>query len=107
MATSPFSVPFYQRECGKLFPMRIDKFLKVSRLIKRRELAKALCEAGDVKINGKAAKPSSEVKEGDAIEIHIGRHIIEARVKELRMSALKSQAESMYEITKDQIVGLA
>ena len=53
--------------------MRIDKFLKVSRLIKRRTVAAEACEAGRVKINGNAAKPSVKVKIGDVIEIAFGQ----------------------------------
>lgn len=83
--------------------MRIDKFLKVSRLIKRRELAKQLCEAGDILINGKPAKPSSEVEEGQRLSLSIGRHRIEVEVKMVRPYASKEQAEAMFTILSDEI----
>ena len=83
--------------------MRIDKFLKVSRLIKRRELAKQLCEAGDILINGKPAKPSSEVEEGQRLYLSIGRHRIEVDVKMVLHYASKEQAEAMFTILRDEI----
>ena len=98
------NLPFKKRECAKLFLMRIDKFLKVSRLIKRRELAKRLCEAGDILINGKPAKPSSEVEEGQRLSLTIGRHRIEAEVKMVRPYASKEQAEAMFAILSDEII---
>ena len=76
--------------------MRIDKFLKVSRLILRREVAKQLCEDGDVMINGKAAKPSSEVNPCDTLILRL--------VKEIRPYASKADASKLYEITQDDTV---
>lgn len=84
--------------------MRIDKFLKVSRLIKRREVAKELCEDSDVWVNGKLAKPSTEIKEGDEIKLALGRHLILVRVNQAKPFANKEQASSMYEIISDEIV---
>lgn len=85
--------------------MRIDKFLKVSRLIKRRELAKDLCDAGDVMVNGRQAKPSTEVNEGDKLSISIGRHRIEGTVLSIRAFANKEQATGMFRIEDDQVIG--
>ncbi len=82
--------------------MRIDKFLKVSRLIKRRETAKELCDDGDVLINQKTAKPMSEIKEGDIVSLSLGKHFIEIKVKEIRPFAKKEQAAAMFEIVLDK-----
>jgi len=81
--------------------MRIDKWLKVSRLIKRRETAKELCEDGDVLLNNRSAKPMSEVKVGDVLEIAIGNRKIYAKVLQIREFANKEQATNMYEIISD------
>lgn len=83
--------------------MRIDKFLKVSRLIKRREIAKRLCDDGDMKINGKVAKPSSEVGEGDKLELTLGHRVIVAVVKDVRPYANKQTAGELYEIVSDNV----
>lgn len=83
--------------------MRIDKFLKVSRLVKRREVAKQLCDAGDIQINGKVAKPSSEVENGDRLLLHLGRHTIDVIIKEVRPYANKLNASEMFEIVSDAV----
>lgn len=83
--------------------MRVDKFLKVSRLIKRREVAKQLCDAGYVWSNGKAAKPSTEVNPGDELRLKLGRHTLTARVLSLLPHATKDTAASMYEIIEDKV----
>lgn len=85
--------------------MRIDKFLKVSRLILRREVAKELCDDGDVSINGKPAKPSSEVNPGDTLTLTLGRKRLTVLVKEIRPFAAKADACKLYEITRDEIIG--
>lgn len=79
--------------------MRLDKYLKVSRLIKRREAAKEMIEKGYVSLNGKIAKPSSEVKLDDIIEIisPLGKSI-KAKIKEIRMVSTIDNASNMYEI---------
>lgn len=82
--------------------MRIDKFLKVSRLIKRRETAKELCDDGDVLINQKVAKPMSEVKAGDIISLTLGKHFLEVKVNEVRPFAKKEQAAAMFEIISER-----
>ena len=81
--------------------MRIDKYLKVSRLIKRREIAKRLCDDGDIKINGKVAKAATEVEEGDTLELMLGRRIIVAKVKAIRPFTNKETAAELYEIVSD------
>jgi ribosomal 50S subunit-recycling heat shock protein len=78
--------------------MRIDKFLKNSRLIKRRTIAKEACEQDRITVNGKIAKPGTEVKAGDLIEIQFGNSLIKARVLRLSDSTKKEDAASMYEI---------
>lgn len=78
--------------------MRIDKFLKNSRIIKRRTVAKEACEQERITINGKIAKPGTEVKEGDVIEITFGNSVIRARVLKLLETVRKEDAPSMYEI---------
>lgn len=83
--------------------MRIDKFLKVTRLIKRRETAKELCDDGDVLINGKRAKPMSEVAAGDELTLSLGRHTIVAKILEVREFANKEQASKLYEIVSDDV----
>ncbi len=78
--------------------MRIDKFLKVSRLIKRREIAKQLCEDEDVFLNGKIAKAMSEVHEGDLLTLKLGKKTILAKICEVRPYAKKEEATEMVEI---------
>lgn len=78
--------------------MRIDKYLKVSRLIKRRTVAQEACAGGRVTINGKAAKASSEVKAGDEITITFGERIIKIRVESVAEHALKADAPLMYSV---------
>lgn len=78
--------------------MRLDKFLKNSRLIKRRTVAKDACDQGRVYINGKASKPGTEVNLGDVIRIEFGNSVIEAKVLALTESVKKEDASGMYEI---------
>lgn len=74
--------------------MRIDKFLKVSRLIKRRTLAKEVADQGRITINGKVAKAGSTVKAGDELAIRFGQKIVTARVEELRDTVKKEDAQT-------------
>lgn len=76
--------------------MRLDKYLKVSRLIKRRTVANQVCDVGRVQINGKTAKPSQDVKEGDVLTLEMGPRIIRAKVVSLNDHAQKADADSMY-----------
>lgn len=81
--------------------MRIDKYLKVSRLIKRRTLAKEVAEAERIYINGKPVKPSKEVSVGDIITIYLGKKILEVRVTSLIDSTKKKDADLMYEFISE------
>ena len=78
--------------------MRIDKFLKVSRLIKRRTVANDACDAGRVTINGKVVKASAEVKVGDIIEIGFGEKAVKAQVTDIQDSTKKEAAKEMYKL---------
>jgi len=79
--------------------MRIDKFLKVSRLIKRRTVAAEACDAGKIFVNGRAVKPSYVLKVGDAVDIKLGQPI-SFTVKSLNEKASKDEAQSLYEIKR-------
>ncbi|MBR0537182.1 MAG: RNA-binding S4 domain-containing protein [Clostridia bacterium] len=78
--------------------MRLDKYLKVSRLVKRRTVANELCDAKHVEVNGKIARASYEVKEGDVIAIQMGSNLLKARVVDVREVVRKEEAASMYEL---------
>ncbi len=78
--------------------MRLDKFLKVSRLIKRRSVAADACGAARVLLNGKEAKPAKEVKIGDEIEILFGASRLHVRVTDTREVTKKEDAQTMYEV---------
>ena len=82
--------------------MRLDKFLKVSRLIKRRTLAKEVAVQGRININGKVAKASSTVKVGDELSIRFGQKIVTARVEDLRENVRKEEASKMFTILKEE-----
>ncbi|HWL25024.1 MAG TPA: RNA-binding S4 domain-containing protein [Ureibacillus sp.] len=82
--------------------MRLDKFLKVSRLIKRRTLAKEVAEQGRITINGKVAKASSTVKVGDELAIRFGQKVVTARVEELKENVRKEEAANMFSILKEE-----
>ena len=76
--------------------MRLDKFLKVSRLIKRRTVANEACDAGRVLVNGKAAKASQNVKTGDVIEIQFGTRSVKAEVLDVQETVKKDEAKELY-----------
>ena len=78
--------------------MRVDKFLKNSRLIKRRTVAKDACDQGRVSVNGKVAKASTEINVNDIIHIEFGNNSVSARVLEIVDSSNKEAATKMYEI---------
>lgn len=80
--------------------MRIDKFLKVSRIIKRRTVAKEVCDGGKVKINGRVAKAGTDVAAGDEFEIQFGEKIFRARIKEVRETVPAKEADSLYEVLR-------
>jgi ribosomal 50S subunit-recycling heat shock protein len=75
--------------------MRLDKFLKVSRLIKRRTIANEACDAGRVMINGKAAKASADVKTGDIIEIGFGSKSVKVEVLDVQETVKKDEAKEL------------
>ena len=77
--------------------MRIDKFLKVSRLIKRRTVAKEFCDAGKVQINEKTAKAGDEVREGDELRIQFGSKLVRFKIRSVQDSASKEAAQDMVE----------
>ena len=76
--------------------MRLDKFLKVSRLIKRRTVANEACDAGRVLVNGKSAKASLNVKEGDVIEIEFGTRTVKVEVLDVQDTVRKDEAKELY-----------
>lgn len=78
--------------------MRLDKYLKVSRIIKRRSVANEVCDAGHVTVNGKVARASYDIKEGDVIEIRFGEKTMKAEVVKVTEYADKSNADTMYKI---------
>ena len=78
--------------------MRLDKFLKVSRIIKRRTVANEACDAENVTVNGRRAKASYEVKEGDVVEVSFGSRTLKFKICNISEHTLKSDAQSMYEI---------
>ena len=76
--------------------MRLDKYLKVSRLIKRRTVANEACDAGRVLVNDKPAKASVNVKEGDIIEIHFGTRSVKVQVLDVKETVRKEDAENLF-----------
>ena len=82
--------------------MRLDKYLKVSRIIKRRTVAKEACAGGRVAINGKVAKPSTEVKEGDIIEITFAERKLKAEIINIAEHVRKEDAKEMYVIIEGE-----
>ena len=78
--------------------MRLDKFLKVSRIIKRRVVAKDACNSDKILINNKISKPSSEVNVGDILEIHFGNSNFKAEILQIKEHVKKNEAEELYKI---------
>ena len=81
--------------------MRLDKFLKVSRLIKRRTVANEACDTSRVSVNGRAAKASYDVKIGDTITITFGSRNVSIRVLEIKETTKKAESHGMYEIVSE------
>ncbi len=81
--------------------MRLDKYLKISRIIKRRTVANEACDAGRVMVNGKQARASYDVKEGDVLEISLGERVIRAQVLSVTEYAKKEEASGMYRILEE------
>ncbi len=78
--------------------MRIDKFLKVSRIIKRRTIANEACDTGRVTVNGKIVKASYDVNIGDIIEIKLGERILKVKVESIAEHVLKGEASELYTV---------
>ncbi len=78
--------------------MRVDKFLKISRIIKRRTIAKEACDQGRVMVNGKIAKAGTEIEIDDIITVTFGNKEIKAQVKKINESCKKQDSDGMYEI---------
>lgn len=78
--------------------MRLDKFLKVSRIIKRRTVANEACDGGRVMINGRVAKASADVKVGDVIEIAFGSNTLKAEILKVAETVRKDDAAEMYRV---------
>lgn len=76
--------------------MRLDKFLKVSRLIKRRTVANEACDAGRVTVNGKVAKASQNVREGDVLEIAFGTKTVKVEILDVKDTARKEEAKELF-----------
>ena len=81
--------------------MRLDKYLKVSRIIKRRTVAKEACDGGRVSINGKVCKAGAEVKEGDVMEIRFGNRIGRYQITDVREVVRKENAAEMYKVLEE------
>ncbi len=80
--------------------MRLDKFLKVSRIIKRRTVANEACDAARVSVNGRTVKASYDVKVGDVLEITFGQRLMKVRVKDVKEHTVKGDAALLYEVVE-------
>lgn len=83
--------------------MRLDKFLKVSRLIKRRTLAKEIADQGRIAINGNQGKASSNIAVGDELKIQFGQKLLTIEVMSLKEVVKKDEATSLYEVKKEEV----
>lgn len=81
--------------------MRLDKFLKISRIIKRRSVAKEVADKGRIQINGKLAKSSTSIKVGDEMQIQFGNRVVLYEIRELHESTKKEDAAQMYVILSE------
>lgn len=84
--------------------MRLDKFLKVSRLIKRRTLAKEVCDQGRVQVNGRVAKAGKGLEVGDILTLDFGQRVLKVRVERLQESVRKEEAQLLYTVLDDMRV---
>ncbi len=84
--------------------MRLDKYLKLTRLVKRRSVAKDLANLDKFYVNGKLAKPSKEINVDDNIELFLGRHHLIVKVLEIKDHCLKESSTSLYEVILDEII---
>ncbi len=80
--------------------MRLDKYLKVSRLVKRRTVANELCDAGHVEVNGRVARASYDVRIGDEIAVRVGSNLTVVRVADVNEYATKAGAQDLYEVLR-------
>lgn len=83
--------------------MRLDKYLKISRIIKRRTVANEACDAGRVLVNGKIARASYDVKVGDVLELQLGARAVKAEVLSVSEYAKKEEAAGMYRILEETV----
>lgn len=83
--------------------MRLDKYLKVSRIFKRRTIAKQIASSGKITVNGRTAKPSQTLDVGDVIDIDYADKSFKVKVKELRKHASKDNAANMYEVLSEEV----
>ncbi len=81
--------------------MRLDKYLKVSRIIKRRTVAKEACDGGRVTINGKVAKAGAEIREGDVMEIRFGNRVGRYEITDVKEVVRKENAAEMYRVLEE------
>ncbi|ASK61703.1 RNA-binding S4 domain-containing protein [Virgibacillus necropolis] len=82
--------------------MRLDKFLKVSRLIKRRTLAKEVADQGRITVNGNQAKAASTVSKGDELVIRFGQKLVTIKINDLKEVVRKDEAEMLYSVVKEE-----
>lgn len=82
--------------------LRLDKFLKVSRVIKRRTLAKEVCDRGQVTVNGRVAKAGAEIKPGDVLVVNFGRRALKLEVLSVQDNVPAKLAAGLYQIIEDQ-----
>ncbi len=86
--------------------MRLDKYLKLTRLVKRRSVAKDLANLDKFLVNDKLAKPSKEINIGDKIDLYLGKHHIVIKVLNIKDHCLKEDSTSLYEVLLDEIIEL-
>lgn len=84
--------------------VRIDKYLKLTRIIKRRTVAKEIVDDGVIFINGSKAKPAKEVKVGDIVKLQLGQHLLTIKVLALNLVTKKDNASEMYEVLEDRVI---
>jgi len=92
-----------EKERREEINMRLDKYLKVSRIIKRRTVAKEVADQGRVKINDRQAKSSTQIEIGDEIEIEFGNKTLVVKVEDIRDTTKKKEAEGMYSVVEERI----
>lgn len=83
--------------------MRLDKYLKVSRVIKRRTLAKEICDRGQVEVNGRSAKAGTDIKPGDTVSINFGNRKIKLEVVSVRENVPAKLASELYKMLEDSV----